>query len=181
MTVSNETGFTFPFGEYILKFTKADPPEEREFDGQKQLRSTWYFTVVEVIDTEAERDDEVLGKELRKYITIPANGMTPNSNLRKYTEALLGRKLDPDVDVWEDYGDLTEELEGLTLKATWDSEYVPIAGKEIQGINSVSPHKRRRQKETESEPEETPKTRKQKQKSEPEPEDDDEDSGDDPF
>ena len=99
MTVTNSQGFEFPAGEYILKLTKIDPPEEQEFDDRKSMRSTWYFTVVEVIDTEAEDDDEVMGKELRKYITIPENGMTPRSNLRQYTEALLGRKLEPGVGI----------------------------------------------------------------------------------
>lgn len=175
MTVTNTQGFEFPAGEYILKLTKVDPPEEQEFEDRKSMRSTWYFTVVEVIDTEAEDDDEVMGKELRKYITIPENGMTPRSNLRQYTEALLGRKLEPGVDEWDSYDQLAEDLIGRTMKGIWDTAYVPVAGREVQGIQSVSPHKRRRRRaEADDEPQDEQPRRRRARSEEPEDDGDDE-------
>lgn len=173
MTVNNSTGFEFPAGEYVLKLTKVDPPEEQEFDDRKSMRSTWYFTVVDVIDTEAESDDEVMNKELRKYISIPENGMTPRSNLRLYTEALLGRKLEPGTDEWDSYEDLAEDLIGRTMKGVWDTQWVQIAGREVQGIVSVSPHKRRRRKTEEDDASEAEKPRQRRARSE-EPDDSEE-------
>ena len=151
MTVTNSTGFEFPFGDYILKLTKIDPPEQQTYDGKASVRTTFYFTVVEVVDSEAENEEDVLNKELRSYVTIPENGLTPRSKLRQYTEALLGRKLIPGEDEWDDVDDLIEDLTGKLMKATWDEEWVEIAGKNVQRITAVGPYKRKRRKAADDE------------------------------
>jgi hypothetical protein len=161
LTVSNSSGFEFPFGNYVVECTKIDPPEERDFNGKKSVRTTFYFKVVEVIDTDADKDEDVLDKELRSYVTIPSGHLGPRTKLRKYAEALLNQKFEEGEDITLE--ELFESLEGCKAIATWEEEYIELTGQSVQRITSLSPYRRRRRKQEEEEaPEPAPSRRAKK-------------------
>ncbi len=83
-----------PMGLYVMQLTDIFDAGQSQFadnNGVFNQQAKWVCTIVEVIDTEADDPDELIGTTYTKYTN---QNMAKKANMRKFTEAFLGRDLD---------------------------------------------------------------------------------------
>lgn len=83
-----------PMGLYIMQLDDlldAGTSQFADNNGVYNEQAKWVCTIVEVIDSEADDEDALIGTKWIKYTN---QNMGKKANMRKFTEAFLGRELD---------------------------------------------------------------------------------------